>query len=259
VTKFPEQSAKAAEVWSSAPFEQVAYMLAPIQLHLVERLRPQPGERWLDLATGSGAVALQAARAGAEVTGADFAAGLIDAAKRNADEKGHAVEFVVADVEELPFQDASFDVLSSSMGMIFAPDHEAVASEVARVCRSGGRLGFTAWKPNTGYSPLMEKFRPPKEPDMGDSDDWSREDYVRALLGEAFELDFEHVTWRFAPEPAQPLWERMIYSVGPFKVLLERLEPDERERLHQAFVEYTESFGAEGVPGDYVLILGRRR
>jgi ubiquinone/menaquinone biosynthesis C-methylase UbiE len=258
VTKFQELSARAAQVWSSAPFEQAAYLLAPIHLHLVERLAPRRGEAWLDLATGTGAVALLAARAGADTTGVDFAAGLIEAARRNADEKGHDVRFEVGDVEQLPFEDASFDVLSSSMGMIFAPDHAAVAREVARVCRRGGRLGFTAWEPGTGFSPVFEKYRPPPEPGVGDSDDWAREEYVRDLLGHAFELEFEDVRWRYSAEPAEPLWERMVYAVGPFKALTASLEPEQRDELRREFVEYVDGFGNAGVPADYVLVLGTR-
>jgi ubiquinone/menaquinone biosynthesis C-methylase UbiE len=234
-------------------------MLAPVHLQLVERLAPQPGERWLDLATGSGAVALLAARAGAEVTGLDFAAGLIDSARRNADEKGHDIRFVVGDVEELPFEEASFDVLSSSMGMIFAPDHEAVAREVARVCRPGGRLGFTAWKPNQMFDPVTAKYRPPPEPGAGDSDNWSDEGYVRSLLSEAFELEFEHVDWRFPDEPGETVWERVMFAVGPMKARAAMLEPEEREQFRREFVEFVDSFGEEGLPGAYTLILGTRR
>ena len=258
MTQFDGLKAKAAATWSSAPWEQAAHMLAPIHLHLVDRLAPQQGERWLDLATGSGAVAVLAARCGAETTGVDFAPGLIGAARRNADEKGLDARFEVGDVEELPFEDASFDVLSSSMGMIFAPDHAAVAREVARVCKPGGRLGFTAWKPGTGFSVVTDKYRPPPPPEAGDSDDWASEDHVRDLLEDTFALEFEHVGFRFAAEPGESLWERLTYAVGPFKALAESLDPEERERLRREVVEYIDSFGNDGVPGDYVLVLGRR-
>jgi SAM-dependent methyltransferase len=234
-------------------------MLAPIHLHLVDRLAPKPGERWLDLATGTGAVAFLAARAGADTTGVDFAHSLIETARRSATDKGREVRFEVGNVEDLPFEDASFDVLSSSMGMIFAPDHEAVAREVARVCRAGGRLGFTAWKPETGFSPVSEKYRPEPDPDAGDSDEWAREEYVCELLGDSFELEFEHAPWRFAPEPGETLWQRLTFAVGPFKALAESLEGDERERYHEDFVRYVDGFGGEGVPGDYVLVLGTRK
>lgn len=256
---FEELKASQAEAWSSAPWEQAAHMLAPIHLDLVDRLDPQRGERWLDLATGTGAVAFLAARRGADVTGVDFAAGSIETARRLAADKGLEVRFEVADVERLPFEDASFDVLSSSMGMIFAPDHAAVARETARVCKPGGRLGFTAWKPETGFAPVADKYRPPPDPNAGDPFDWSREEYVRELLDEAFELELEHCDWHYAAEPGEVLWDRITYAVGPFKASVESLEPEERERFHRDFVEYVDAFGDLGVPGDYVLVLGRRR
>jgi len=259
VSRFSELKAKSAEAWSSAPWEQAAHMLAPIHIHLVSRLEPQPGERWLDLATGTGAVAFLAARAGAEATGVDFARASIETARRTAADKGLDVRFEVGDVEDLEFENPSFDVLSSSMGMIFTPDHQALARELARVCRPGGRLGFTAWKPATGFTPVAEKYRPSPEPGVGDSDDWSREDYVRALLGESFELEFEETKWHFAAEPGEVLWERLIHAIGPFKATTEALDPETREQFHRELVGYVDGFGDEGVPGDYVRVLGKRK
>jgi SAM-dependent methyltransferase len=256
---FEELKANQAEAWSSAPWEQAAYLLAAVHLHLVDRLDPQPGERWLDLATGTGGAAFLAARRGAEVTGVDFASASIETARRSAAGKGLEVRFEVADVERLPFEGASFDVLSSSMGMIFTPDHAAVAEEVARVCRPGGRLGFTAWKPETGFSPISDRFRPPPEPGVGDSDDWSREEHVRELLGGAFELELEDVDYRFPAESPDGLWELLTASVGPFKALVESLEPDQLQEYHRAFLDYVGGFGDKGVPGDYVVVLGTRR
>lgn len=259
MTRFDELKAREAEAWSAAPWEQAAHMLAPIHLLLVERLAPQPGERWLDLATGTGAVAFLAARAGADVTGIDFAPGSVETARRTAADKGLDVRFEVGDVERLQFEDASFDVLSSSMGIIFAPDHDAVAREVGRVCRPGGRLGFTAWDPDAGFSPVADNYRPPAEPGAGERFEWSNGDYVRELLGEEFELELEHVDWRFAAEPGEGLWQRLTHAVGPFKALAESLEPDERERFHADLVRYIDSFGDKGVPGGYLLVHGTRR
>lgn len=259
MTSFEELKAAQAEAWSSAPWELAAHMLAGIHAHLVDRLEPRPGERWLDLATGTGAVAFLAARRGAEATGVDFASASIETATRSAADKGLDVTFEVGDVERLRFDDASFDVLSSSMGLIFAPDHPAVARELARVAAPGGRLGFTAWKPETGFSPVSDRYRPPPEPGVGDSDEWSDEQYVRGLLDDAFELEFEHTGWRFPVEPGEALWDRLTSSVGPFKALAGSLEPDEQDRYHDDFVRYVDGFGDKGVPGDYLLVLGRRR
>jgi SAM-dependent methyltransferase len=259
VTSSPEErKAAEAEAWSSAPWEQADWMLASVHLHLVDRLEPQRGERWLDLATGTGAVARLAARAGADVTGVDFAAGSIETARRLAAEKGLEARFEVGDVEHLSYADASFDVLSSSMGMIFAPDHAAVAGEVARVCRPGGRLGFTAWKEGTGFSPVADRYRPP-DPDAGERYAWADRDHVRGLLGDTFELRFEDVPHRFPAQQADEMWSLLHESVGPFRALAASLEPDEVEAYRRDFLQYVTGFGDEGVPGDYLLVLGTRR
>ncbi|MGZ4172927.1 MAG: class I SAM-dependent methyltransferase [Solirubrobacteraceae bacterium] len=113
----------------------LAESAAGIHEDLIGRLGVEAGEHWLDLATGTGAVALRAARRGANVTGQDLAEALIETARGLAGEQGVAVTFEVGDCEQLPYDDASVDVVSSAQGAMFAPDHEAVAKELARVCR----------------------------------------------------------------------------------------------------------------------------
>ena len=134
-----------ARVWGSAPFERAAATIADMHDALVASLEPKPGVRWLDLACGAGDVAFRAAEAGAVVTGSDLAPVLIETAKRRAAEAGLKLTLEVADCEALPYESESFDIVSSSIGVIFAPDHAAVASELARVTRPGGRLGLTSW------------------------------------------------------------------------------------------------------------------
>src|SRR6266849_6245489 len=111
---FEELKARQGEVWGSAPWERVAPLLAPVHEQLVRALRPRPGVRWLDVATGTGALAFRAARAGADVTGVDLASKLIETARRLAAEEGQAIRFQVGDAEALPFADASFSVVSSA-------------------------------------------------------------------------------------------------------------------------------------------------
>src|SRR5712691_5068062 len=116
---FEQLKQRQSVVWGSAPFENVADEVSDVHDQLVAELDPQPGERWLDVATGTGAVAVRAARAGAEVTGSDLAPALIETAKRLAAEEGLSIDYEVADAEQLPYEDASFDVVSSSFGAIF--------------------------------------------------------------------------------------------------------------------------------------------
>jgi SAM-dependent methyltransferase len=251
-----------AEMWGSAPWERVAETLAPLHDHLLEELAPRAGERWLDVATGTGAVAIRAARAGAEVTGLDLAPGLVETAKRLAAEEGLAIRFDVGDCEDLPYEDASFDVVASAVGVIFAPDHSAVARELARVCRPGGSLGLVSWRPNPAYSAVFKPFRPPPEPGAGDPDDWGRREHVVELLGDAFELTFVEGRHALQAESAEAIWRLFSTAHGLFKARVESLDARRRERLHRAFVRYLESYRAGGgisAPDDYLLVVGARR
>ena len=134
---FEELKERQGVMWGSAPFENYVW-LAEMHDDLVERLDPKPGERWLDVATGTGEVAFRAAEAGAEVTASDLASDLIETAKQLGAERGLDIDFHVADCERLPYEDASFDVVSSTVGIMFSPDHSASARELARVTRPGG-------------------------------------------------------------------------------------------------------------------------
>jgi SAM-dependent methyltransferase len=251
-----------AEMWGSAPWERVAETLAPLHDHLVEQLSPRADERWLDVATGTGAVAVRAARAGAQVIGLDLAPRLVETAKRLAAEEGLAIDFEVGDCELLPYEDARFDVVASAVGVIFAPDHGAVAHELARVCRPGGRLGLVSWRPNPEYSAVLEPFRPPPEPGAGDPDDWGREEHVLDLLGETFELNFLRVGHALKGESAEAIWRLFATANGLFRARLESLDARRRAQLHRAFVRYLERHRANGgvaAPDDYLLVLGVRR
>src|SRR6187401_3398208 len=153
---------------------------------LVERLAPQPGEHWLDLGCGTGDVAFHAARAGAIVTGSDLSPTLIETAERHARELGLDLTLEVADCQALHYPDASFDVVSSSVGVIFAPDHARVAAELARVCKPGGRVGLTAWRKDSGVGQMfaaMQPYMPTPPEGVGSPFQWGDEAYVESRLG----------------------------------------------------------------------------
>jgi len=253
--------AERSAAWGSAPFERIAHQLAPIHEHLVSRLAPRPGDRWLDVATGTGAVALRAAQAGARVTGLDFAPELLETARRLARRDGLEIEFERGDAEQLPYPDGSFDVVSSSVGAIFAPNHEALASELARVLGPGGRLGLVAWRPDPKWA-FLNEFRPSAPPEAGDSDDWGQEEYAESLLGDSFELRFEEGDCPLVGDSPEAVWQLVTSSVGPMKALVEGLEPRRREELRRAELEHLDRYrDGKGVrrPQAYLLILGRRR
>ena len=112
---FEALKARQSEAWGSAPWEPAAARLVPIHDHLVARLAPSRGELWLDVGTGTGAVALRAAYAGAHVTGVDLSPVMVDTARRLASERGIGIRFEVGDAERLPYEDASFDVVASAL------------------------------------------------------------------------------------------------------------------------------------------------
>ena len=178
-----------SEVWSVGSYERIAARLAPVQDELIELLALKGGESLLDAATGTGEVAIRAARAGAHVSALDISEPMLAKARRAADEAGLEIQFELGDVEYLPYDDASFDIVVSNFGLVFAPDHANVAAELARVTRPGGRLCFSAWKPNPKLGELYRSFS--EDPLEGrEAYEWGREDHVEDMLGEDFELEF---------------------------------------------------------------------
>ena len=113
----------------------------------MNRLAPSPGQRILDVATGTGWASRRVAAYGAEVIGIDIAERLLDAARELADEQNFAIDYKTADAEDLPFPDDSFDGVISTFGVMFASDQEAAIRELARVCKPGARLAVAAWRP----------------------------------------------------------------------------------------------------------------
>jgi SAM-dependent methyltransferase len=245
----------AAELWGGGEYELVAARFAQIHDALVDSLAPQAGERWLDVATGTGEVAVRAARAGADVTGLDIAPRLLEQARS----KSADIHWVEGDAQALPFPDGAFDVVSSSFGLIFAPDQETVARELARVCR--GRVGLTVWRPNEGPHAIYAAFGG-EQPAWPSADDWGREERLRELLGAAFEFELQERTWWLEGASPQDVWELMSNGAPPVKALLDSLEPDRSATFRDAMLEYWSQFQtADGVrePRRYLLVLGGRR
>lgn len=255
-----------AQVWSNGPFEKVAEFIRDVHAVLVDALHPEPGERWLDLACGSGAVAELAAGAGAQVTGVDLSPRLVGVARERATAGGYDIAYAVGDCQNLvEIDDASYDVVSSCVGVMFAPDHAATARELARVVRSGGRIGLAAWTREGAVGAMfamMAPFQPPPPEGAGSPFSWGDEQYVSDLLGGAFELSFERRANRLEDVSAEDHWRLMATSYGPTKSLVESLGPERAEELHQAWLEYYVPFETEeGLrqEREYLLVSGVRR
>src|SRR2546426_677033 len=154
---FEELKQRQSVMWGNGRFERISDTATEIYDSVVESIAPVAGERWLDLACGTGAIAERAAAAGAEVVGVDLAPALIETAEQVAAEKGLEIDYRVGDCENLQgIEDASFDVVSSTFGVMFAPDQSAAAGELARVARPGGRLGLACWTPEGGIGAMFK-------------------------------------------------------------------------------------------------------
>jgi len=147
--------------------------------------------RVLDVAAGTGNASIPAAQTGASVTASDLAPGLLEAGRRRAESEGVELEWVEADAENLPFEEASFDVVMSSIGAMFAPHHQEVADELVRVCRPGGTIGMLNWTPEGLVGALfrtMGPFAPAPPPGAQPPPLWGSEDHVRELFGDRVDL-----------------------------------------------------------------------
>ena len=262
---FTELKARQSIMWGNGPSERITATLTDIHNLVIERLEARPGIEWLDAASGTGAVALLAAERGATVTGQDLAPALIDRARELGAERGLDVQFDVGDAEQMSYAAASFDAVSSTCGVMFAPDHGGVARELARVTRPSGRIALACWTPEGGLGQMfgmMRPFLPPPPEGVGSPFAWGKEDHVRDLLGESFELEFEQHDSFLRTADGEEYWELFSSSYGPTKTAAEALEPERREEFHQTWVDFFEAHreGDEVVHHrEYLLTLGTRR
>jgi SAM-dependent methyltransferase len=262
---FEELKQRHAVVWGSGPYQGVTETIPDLHRLVIEHLDPQPGQRLLDLATGTGAVAELAAETGAEVVGVDIAPALIEQAKERAAARGLDIDYRVGDAEALELEDASLDLVTSTCGVMFAPDHQAVARELARVTRPGGRIALVCWSPESGPAQMfqvMRPFQPTPPPGVGNQFDWGREDYVSDLLGQSFELEFERGDSVLEADSGESVWQLFSTEFGPMKTLADTLADERREELHRDFVELHErSRTNRGIrfSRTYLLTLGTRK
>lgn len=262
---FEELKKKQSIVWGTGPYERLPEHYAPLLDHLARTAAAREGERILDVGTGTGALASRLARSGAHVTGVDLAPGMIDTAQRLAREAALTIHFEVGDAELLPYEDAEFDVVVSSVGSMFAPDHRAVAQELSRVCRPGGRIALGHWSQDRGVIDMfkvMQPFMPPPPEGAGSPFRWGDQSYVEDLLGTDFDLRFETGDAPQAGDTAEEVWELFSTVYGPTRTLAESLPEDRRSELRRNFIDFYEGFRTpSGVHQSrpYVIATGTRR
>jgi SAM-dependent methyltransferase len=251
--------------WAAGDYADIAELVAEVGANIAEAAEIEAGQDVLDVACGTGNAALVAAGKGANVTGLDLTPELFDRARERAAETGVEVQWVEGDAEDLPYDDASFDRVLSAIGIQFAPRHEVVAKELARVCRPGGLIVLGNWSADGMIGEMFKLMGGylPKPPDFVSSPAlWGDEDHVRGLFdGLGVELSFDRRTCVVPFESAEENVEVFEAKYGPTIKAKEALEPEGKwDELRQKWLELIErNFEpGKGVAQDYFIITGRR-
>ena len=246
-------------MWASGDFAVIGTTLQIVGELLCEAVDVGGGERVLDVAAGNGNATLAAARRFAHVTSTDYVPALLDGGRRRAEAEGLQVTFEAADAEALPYPDASFDVLLSTFGVMFAPDHPKSSSELLRVCRPGGRIGLASWTPE-GFIGRMfrvvSKHVPPpagvKSPLL-----WGTRDYLQTLFAGSSALDHTLRDFAFRYESPEHFVEvfRMFY--GPVHKAFGALDATGQAALETDLLTLLRSSARKSaaglvVPGEYL-------
>lgn len=255
--------------WALGDYDRFARELVwDLGPQLVAACDVGPGQRVLDVAAGTGNVALRAAQAGADVVACDLTRECLAAGERNARELGLAIEWVQADAQALPFADAAFDVVMSSVGAIFAADHQAVADELIRVCRPGGTIGMINFTPEgaaADFFGALAAYAPPPPPGALPPVLWGSEEHVRKLFGNrlaALEMTRKTYVER-RPGGPRGYCDFFYETFGPMIALRARAE--HREALDRDFLAFA-TRANQGRPGgpaeiayEYLLVVATKR
>jgi SAM-dependent methyltransferase len=254
--------------WAAGDYAAVAQIIdeAPPR-DLLAQMDIAPADAVLDVATGTGNVALQAAVRGAEVVGLDLTPELFAVARARATRHEVAIEWIEGDAEDLPFEDESFDRVLSVFGVQFAPRHEAVAAELVRVCRPGGRIGLVNWTPEGQVGELFSilgRYLPPAPEFASPPPLWGSEGHVRHLFGDALDLSFTRGMnpWRFASPESYVEFMETCY--GPMVKARARLTAEGRweqcraEILRMVARRNEAADGSLLMHAEYLVVVGRK-
>ncbi|MGB5079419.1 MAG: methyltransferase domain-containing protein [Burkholderiales bacterium] len=253
--------------WSAGDYAVVGTTLQIVGESLCEALDLRPGARVLDVAAGNGNATLAAARRWADVTSTDYVPALIERARARAGAEGLPVKFEQADAENLPYAEASFDVVLSTFGVMFTPDQEKAAAEMARVCKPGGRIGLANWTPSSFIGELfklMGRYLPPpagvKSPSL-----WGTEERLRELFGKRLDsIAVERKDFVFRYRSAAHWLEVFRTFYGPLQKAFGALDSARQESLATDLIALAERFnrttdGSLAAPGQYLEVVIKRK
>lgn len=234
-TEMQALKSKLRGMWIAGDFGEIAKSIEAGAEEFIARLDLKPGTKVLDLACGTGNLAIPAAKTGAEVTGVDIAPNLIDQAITRAEAEGLSAKFEVGDAEDLPYEDASFDVVMTMFGAMFAPRPEVAASELKRVCRPGGLIAMANWTPEafTGQMFKTNAKHVPPPPGMPSPILWGTEGAVRERFADGIsdlQMKRRKITFTYPFGPADVV-EHFRKYFGPTQKAFESLDADGQAAL----------------------------
>jgi ubiquinone/menaquinone biosynthesis C-methylase UbiE len=253
--------------WSSGDYAVVGTTLQIIGETLAEAVDIRAGERVLDVAAGNGNVTLAAARRFANVTSTDYVPALLDKGRERAQAEGLNVRFLEADVENLPFTDASFDVVVSTLGSMFAPDHVRTAREMMRVLRSGGRIGLASWTPQGFIGRLFKTIGAHVPPPAGVKSPalWGTEAHMQELFADqAQEIRCERRHFNFRYLSAAHFMDIFRDYYGPTLKAFNALDDAGKQALQRDIVTLLDELNVAGaaslvVPSEYLEVVITKR
>lgn len=255
---FAEFKSRQREMWST--FAPTAILTTPVAAHLVEFAGVKPGERVLDVACGTGVVAVTAARTGARASGLDLTPELLGHARANQKiAQCGEIDWTEGDAEKLPYEDGTFDVVLSQFGHMFAPRPEVAIAEMRRVLKPAGRVAFATWPPEHfvgRFFALVGRYSPPPPPGAAAPPLWGAVPIVTERLSKRFETPFFGRGVMTVPGLSLPhLWEAMTASIGPLQKLVERLaNTPELETLRNDFQALAEPYFSANLLHQHYLL-----
>jgi ubiquinone/menaquinone biosynthesis C-methylase UbiE len=264
---FAAIKSKQRATWASGDYGFIGTTLQIVGESLCEAVDLRAGANVLDVAAGNGNVSLAAARRWADVTSTDYVASLLDMGRRRAEADRLAIRFQEADAEALPFPDASFDVVLSSFGVMFTPDHRRSASEMLRVCRPGGRIGLANWTPSGFIGKLfgvIGRYAPPPA-GVTPAARWGTLEHLQDLFSTgATDIRVTPKHFMFRYRSPQHFVEVFRTWYGPVHKAFASLDEYRQAQLEQDIVALVNEFNTSGdetmiVPGEYLEVVVDRK
>lgn len=250
---------KQQAMWASGDFAVIGTTLQIVGELLCEAVDVGGGERVLDVAAGNGNATLAAARRFAHVTSTDYVPALLEGGRRRAEADGLAVTFEVADAEALPYPDASFDVILSTFGVMFAPDHAQSSTEMLRVCRRGGRIGLASWTPEGFIGQMLRVVATHVPPPAGVQSPllWGTREHLQRLFADAASMEHSVRDFAFRYESAEHFVDVFRTFYGPTCKAFAALDANGQAALETdllALLKRCARQSAAGlvVPGEYL-------